>query len=616
MSLWPEVLRTIASWLFIFPAVFSMGHQFRFLINAKDKIFQGVLYCAIGMACLSYAVVVLGSFGLLTPTVIWAFIVCVLLLCIRSVRTWCLWLNAVFLDLTWVNTRQERFMSIVFLVSLLGLLPGVFSPEIGGDALCYQLNIPKMFLENKSTTPIFYDVNSYFPLLMNHLYLVGLATGGVMAAKFFHFFCGALLFLAIKAVVFEHTENRTIAYFSALVIWLTPLVYNMMSTTYIDIGFTLYSFLSLIIFVSALEGADQKAFFLSGLLLGFALSVKYLGVMIVLALLGPWLFEVFKTRRFVVMVRRFLLWIVGAIFGGGYWMVRNWWVSKNPFFPYFGSFFGTDVISFPKFELLGVGNGVFHFFAVFWNLFYHPTAFGGFSDRIGLFYLLFLPFAVLAVIFLPRSRNYFIFAFCFLILWFKVGQASRYLLPVLPVFLVLEATGLQWVLRQARPVFKLLAMGLGSALLVFYLAVGFFHYRYTYLLFTNYWSPNEYLRRMERTVPIADWINRNLPRSVTILLEGEPRQFYIDRSIIRDGYLKYRTRYHKQKLDPVALDRFFKSQKITHILISDPVSANEKEFVKSDLRNLIDSPFSRLIQTVVSENIRETRFRYRLYELQ
>ena len=120
---------------------------------------------------------------------------------------------------------------------------------------------------------------------------------------------------------------------------------------------------------------------------------------------------------------------------------------------------------------------------------------------------------------------------------------------------------------------------------------------------------------MERTIPIAKWINRYLPANVKILVESEPRQFYIDRPIVRDVFLKYRTHYDKQQMSSPHFMDFLKTLGITHLLLNDQVSDSKPSKQDGDLRMLSKSSLVNMVQAVPSENIRDEKHVYYLYAL-
>ncbi len=610
-----SVLKVLPSWFIIFPSLFLAGYQFRSFIQVKNEILRGVLFYAIGMAIFSYSVIVLSALHLLNSAVIWTALTLFLLSQVRLISAWTSWLNLVFSDLTSSRNKFERLCQIFFAIAFLALFIGALSPELGGDALCYQLNLPKIFLAKGSVAPIYYDVNSYFPLFMNYLYLIGIATGGMLSAKLFHVLTGFLLFLVLKIKINEEIKNKGWAYFFALVFFATPVVYNMLSTTYVDVGLALYVFLSFVSMQEGFRSRQLKTLFLSGFLLGCGISIKYLGLVSALGLAGIFVWENISVP-ISVWVKRFLAWVGGCGLGFGYWVIRNWFITGNPLYPYLGSFFKTESIPGMKYDQVGVGYGFFDFVGIFWNMFINPVAFGTYSDRIGIFYLLLIPFALLAIFFVPKSRSYAIFLAIFLSVWFFICQAGRYLIPAMPFMILAGAMGLQWVLKRLPSILKSVFTFGSCMILSAYLLIGVAHYRYSYLLMAGKWSWNDYLFKLERTSEIAFWVNDHLDKNAKILLAREPRQFYFDRPLLRDVALRYRTHYDQNNLNLKSYSGFLKNEKVTHILMSKPLTETSGGADPNPLLDeLVSSKQVQLIHEVTSKNIRDTRYIFRLYEL-
>ena len=200
-----------------------------------------------------------------------------------------------------------------------------------------------------------------------------------------------------------------------------------------------------------------------------------------------------------------------------------------------------------------------------------------------------------------------------------MAQMNRYVVSVLPAMALAAASGFQWVSTGLRSnigkILKVFTLGFGLITLTFYLLAGIYHYRYVYLLYLGHWSAKEYLTHMERTFPIATWINENLPADSKILLQTEPRQFYINRTVMRDIYLKYRTHYDKSPLNSSSLRDLFKSFHISHLLTNVPVSSEIKSSPDPQWESLLQSPFVRMIHTIRSKNILGDQYDYQIYEL-
>ena len=610
-----KLLDGIFAWVIIFPAVFFCGRSFKRFFSIREKILCGIVLFALGMVCLSYGVVVLDFLGLLNRWVIWACLFSIVILRFQLFAELLDWLRAVWRSFEGPEHRSTTLLNVLFIVSFIFLLTGVASPETGGDALCYHLNLPKIFLKRGSLSPLYYDINSYFPLFFYNLYLIGLATGGVLTAKLFHFVCGLLLFFGVREVVHQTTKKASMAIFSALIVWLTPGIFNMLSTTYVDVALAFFIFVSLLMLINAFEQESSGAYLLSGLLAGCAISIKYLGLLGIIALGGVWLFKLVGKKTNFNHIGKFSLWVFGIIMGSGYWLLLSWYRTKNPFYPFYGELFGTDPIPGLEYEKYGMGRSFMDFIQVYWNLFAHPEKFGGMSDQIGILYFLCLPFFIYGALRWKATRPYAVFALVFLVFWFVVCQASRYLFPVLPSFVIVSAAGLPTALRKLNPRLKDLVKTGGVLLLSSYLLVGIYHYRYSVRLFLGFWTPKQYLLNLERTATIASWVNQHLSQASKILLEREIRQFYFNRPVIRDVALRYRTHYDQDQADVGSVHNFMKSEGITHILLSDLATERSGDREQTILRKFVSSRYAELIHTATSQNIREGQHIYKLYEV-
>ncbi len=617
-----DLARAVLAWCLILPAAYTAGSRFSPMVRAQDHLLKGIFFFALGFMVLSWSVVGLGAFGVLAPRYLWMMVGMIFASGFSRLHLLRDWIRA-FGALFWGPEKNFLllFCRIILALSFLALLLGTLTPEIGGDALTYQLNLPKIFLRKGSLAPDYFDFNSYFPLFLTNLYLIGLALGGVFAAKFFHFFSGFLLFLVIQRRVEKDTGSGGLAFFAGLIFWLTPTAYNMLSTTYIDVALSFYCVLAFVALLAAFEEGRAPLFAVSGILMGCAMSMKYLALMSVVALAAAALWETFRRHEFVKLPSRLALWTGGFLLICGYWFFRNWSWTGNPFFPYFGDFFGRAYRPPTDFHLFGMGRGFREFLTFFWNMALFPNKFGSFTTRIGFFYPILAPFLGMTFFFVPRGRVYAVYALAFLGPWFFMAQADRWVLPVLPVVILGGVCGLDWAVRCLSPGFRAALSRAGifsaAALLLVYFAAGFYHYRHAYPLFVGSIAEGEYLRRFERTQDMALWVNRYLPKEAKILLEAEPRGYYFDRELLRNVYVRWRLRLEKRRQDPLAVRNLVRDLGVTHILTSDRVlpDGTTAPEAPSPLRVLAASPYWSLIVEMPSRNIRDDRYVYRLYEI-
>jgi hypothetical protein len=217
-----EVFPTILYGILIVPSLYLLGSFVRPFLRFPDIKMEGIVYFALGLGLFSYYAVAIGHLKLLDRPAILVFLALVYALRWRFLNEFRLWLFELWIFLTQGKkiSYQLLVVAFLFMVGLTFLL--CFVPETANDSLCYQLNIPKIFAKHHSTQPLFYDLNSYMPMMMQHLYTASLVLGSSVLAKLFHWITGILLFFSVFVTIFQTTQRKLLALFCALVLWLTP----------------------------------------------------------------------------------------------------------------------------------------------------------------------------------------------------------------------------------------------------------------------------------------------------------------------------------------------------------------------------------------------------------
>jgi hypothetical protein len=185
---------------------------------------------------------------------------------------------------------------------------------------------------------------------------------------------------------------------------------------------------------------------------------------------------------------------------------------------------------------------------------------------------------------------------------------------------VCAGLGAHWLYVLASlPLKRILRMGGGGiALLILavYVLGGAYHYRYAYFLLSGKWSHQKYLASLERTTGVAQWINENLPQSAKVLIESETRLFYFDRPVVRREMFEWVAPSPGTKPDPGTRIKLFADHGITHILSSDLIRDGKIIQETSSIgKELFAAGFAKEIYTAGSQNIRENRYFYRLFEI-
>lgn len=617
-------LMAILCWLVLLPAIYLLGSFFQRWIREEDEALRGVFFVASGLGILSYFIALAGSWNVLTPWPLVALLGLLGLVRFRYLPVYGRWIFSVFRFLKW--PEEKTFLKVtlgVFFASVAATVSLTFLPEIAHDSLCYHLNLPKLFVQNASILPLKYDLKSYQSQFMECLYTIGVFLRSVPVAKLFHLLTGFLLALSVMIVIDKKTGNRTLAVFMGTVLWLTPTLFNQVSMTYNDAGVALFVWLSFLLFSEGLvpfsvgSGASRfpSVFFLSGLFLGFATSCKYLALMFGVPM-GLWLVYALLARpgQRKLAGQALMLFCGGVLLGCAYWFMRNYMASGNPLYPILaGKFGGPGLYTEQNYAAIGVSKDLLSFLKLPFSLVFLPDSFERHSWA-GPVYLLLLPFSLWGAFRNTKARLAVWISLLSCVFWFLIAQNVRFLLPIFPLMIFAAACGiydLRRVFSGARLnlVCKIIAI---SNLLLLLLAGGY-HYRVHFQALFQGWTAEDFLTRLERTYPAAQWVNTNLPADARIFSASEVRLFYFDRPVV-DEVSYYRVERYSDKLKKDEFRMRLRELGITHVMRVLPL--HEGSTLGGMLEALAtDTNMATFVQGISSRNIREPQYRYLIYKL-
>ncbi len=175
----------------------------------------------------------------------------------------------------WLTRGAVAVISVAALASLTSAL----APPTAGDALCYHLELPKVFLGRGGFVNLPYHDNATFPLLAEMWYLWALALEGPVTAQLVHWglgllFAGATLLLA-RPILGPHWAPA-----AAALALLTPGVTNQMTAPLNDIALAAFTTLALVAWRQAqADDKNGRWLLLAGLAAGGALGVKYVALL-------------------------------------------------------------------------------------------------------------------------------------------------------------------------------------------------------------------------------------------------------------------------------------------------------------------------------------------------
>ncbi len=592
-------------------------------MSGGTPLLSGILTLGFGLGVYAYFLILVGSLGWLRPGIVLLFLALCLTFSWRRGMKVFRWLKDVMQSFWNTSGVFSQFCQLSLIGTFFFTVLFCFLPEIANDALGIHLYVAKLFVKNASISPSFYDLFSYRPLLMSAMYSTGLLFQNVAIAKFFHWVCGVLLVGTLAIKVMEVTQSKKIALFLGLMLWLTPTLMNQITTTYIDAGVSFFIFLGYCVVMDCFDDLKPSNFFYGGLLIGLAVAIRSLALgafFSVIVMLGFRLFQRDLKMRVTIAGMCFAL---GVLLTSAYWFLRDWVYTGNPVYPYLGSLFGNEELSFLTslyFHKLGLPKSPASFLMIPWSITFKPQYFD-YHHWVGPFYLSVLPVVLYAAIQFKEARRHLQFVLFFIIFWYFTGQVVRYLLPALPVYLLAAAIGLRELsvrfLQEARRNF--LAKTVSCLAITSLLCLTGYHFRYQFAPVLRVWSSTEYLQKMERTIPIVEWVNKNLPQNAKILNFGEAHLFYFEREMILDVEFRLRTHYD-QKSSPAAMAVFLREKGITHILDTTEIHTqdileNSKDHYRPIELLLSDRRFTQPLISIQSLNVIDRRCQYILYKL-
>jgi hypothetical protein len=485
---------------------------------------------------------------------------------------------------TRVRTRSRTSLSLFFAVCLGVVLAATavtaVTPVTDGDALCYHLQVPKVFLMNGSVgfAPDLHE--TVYPLVTEMLYAVALEFRGPVACRGIQWVLGLVFAANVTALARPVLKRR--AWWAGAIAVSVPAVSNGMSAPLNDVALAAFGTAAIFAWVRLHERPSAKAAILAGLLAGLAIGVKYPALVLV-GLLGPAVALRVMNRRLpgeAAPRPRWLalaaIYLVTAVAVGGWWYLRAYVHTGNPIYPFFRDVFGGAGLA----EVLGPGKRplpatAFNLLSALVPLSLQPDRFDSFSHQFGPVFLLFLP-----AVFLYRApRRVLILvglAYAFLVICMTQRQSMRFLLIALgPMSIGVAYLASIWCHRRTVPARLLITvlvvvMGLEASLAVA-------RSRHVLAVLMGRESADEFLARREPTFTVGQWAAHHLPIGAR-LIGQDHRGFYIPRAYTMERAHRRRTGLGSQHESPDEIVARLCDSGFTHVMFCPPVPETAVEF--------------------------------------
>jgi hypothetical protein len=533
----------------------------------------------LGLGLLALVELGLGEVGLLTPKVLATVSVTGLVLGVRELVRW----RAEAADrLLRTNSEWyppgerslfEWFLLATFIATLLGTLLTALAPVTDGDALCYHLQVPKVFLAQRGVgfDPDLHE--TVYPLLTELLYAVALAARGPVACRLVQWLLGLVFAANVAALARPSLPGR--AWWAGAIALLVPAVSNGMSAPLNDVALAAFGTAALFAWTRSRDRPSLASAALAGVFAGLAMGVKY-PALVLTGLLG---FSGFFWRGGSGVRRAFrgiAVFGLAALIVGGSWYLRAFIHTGNPVFPFFRHVFGgsgLDEVLDPIKRPMSVTP---------WNLLtalgpltLQPDRFDSFSHQFGPVFLLFLP-----ALLLERAPRRVIglaaLGEIFLMLCLTQRQSMRFvLIAVGPMAVGVASLASTWRDRRTLPARLLLAMLILTLLFESGLAVA--RARHGLAVVRGLESPEHYLARREPTYQVGRWVADHLPREARIVGQDH-RGYYVPRPYTMELAYRRRTGLGRSGEPAETIVARLRQAGFTHLLLCPPIPETAVEF--------------------------------------
>jgi hypothetical protein len=470
--------------------------------------------------------------------------------------------------------------------TLLGTLLTALAPVTDGDALCYHLQVPKLFLSQGAVgfEPDLHE--TVYPLLTEMLYAVALAARGPVACRLVQWLLGLVFAANVAALARPSLKDR--AWWAGTVALLVPAISNGMSAPLNDVALAAFGTAALFAWARSHDRPTLAA--LAGVFAGLALGVKY-PALVLTGLLGlatvltgllcrvretHHAFDNQQDRCVKRTLRGAAAFGLAALLVGACWYLRAFIHTGNPVFPFFRHVFvgsGLDEVLDPIKRPMAVT--AWSLITALGPMTLQPDRFDSFSHQFGPVFLLFLP-ALLLERAPRRVIGLVALGYLFLMLCLTQRQSMRFvLIAVGPM-----AVGVAWlasVWRDRGSVPARVLIGMLTLALAFESGLAVARARHGLKVVLGREGAEDYLARREPTFPVGRWVAEHLPPEARIVGQDH-RGYYFPRPYTMELAHRRRTGLGRRGEPAGSIIDQLRRAGFTHVLLCPPVPETAVEF--------------------------------------
>ncbi len=563
------VVFSILKALILLCVIFLYGFVGVILIKSNSEAFDLPTILGIGIIISTFLFFLLGSLQLLNAFFIILFM---------SIPIF-----FIFITVKYNKTLFQKVIKSFFHYSIwdysLFLIPLIFAtlPPSFYDVLVYHLGIPNLYIQHGGfiATPgfLFSNTSIYYEISM-----IPAIFAGDLVPALFHFFIGFIFLLSIADFVRDNLGVKSTTFFLLAVLSM-PMSIFLLSTGKNDLFSAFFIFLGCRFFL-------KKQWMITGLFWGFSIGVKYFAIIPIVLFI---FFFTLKEKK--IELKNFLkMGIIGVIVILPL-MVKNYILAGNPVFPFLPDYFKTLDWDLSRYELMKKDVGkMYHSVIEFFKLPY-TISFGtlGFGGAAGPLALVFSPFLLLKVLRKKLKENWYWFAFA--IVTVLIGGYFTESIRFIYIAFIFLAVLPVWVVESIQ---KRMIQSLFFIVIAINIIIGIsFQERmvHSYSLLSGEMNMEQYKASVFPTYPAIDYINKKTTPGSNILVEGDSRNYYLQRPYMVASGMDYSLLKNYLNVSPT-FDGFIALLKKNHV---DYLLFNRAEFdrLQNDYKRLDDVELAR-----------------------
>ena len=443
-----------------------------------------------------------------------------------------------------VGLRRPPKRGRVTLVPLaLALLPAAgavvsflssFSPITHYDSLVYHLALPSVYLRMGKIDSLPFNLYSAFPGGCEAVYtfVLGVLPAPEYAINVFGWILAATLGGAMAEWAGQLSGRRA-GWLAGALWWTMPPVLLLSQGAYVDIPLAAATFLAIRSFAAWITDPDAEAGLLfAAFFCGLAGSIKYTGAITEFILLAALVLIVGRRAGGLRTIAAFVL---IALLLPAPWLLKNLVTLGNPVFPFLYRWIGgkvgwTSVTASGSFRVLTEYTGKSNLLVDLITPWKSSGARGGF-DVLGDFGWPLLLVGALPALFVAARRELrllWIYFFLHAIVWYVSKPVLRFLIPAMPVAVILTAASLSRFSTRGpatRAAAGILTLAwIASNVFLYGLAAS--ELKLFDVPFGSV-SADDFLRRRLAFYPTFEAVNEASKPGETVLLIGEQRTYHL-----------------------------------------------------------------------------------------